>query len=169
MWHIVYFIMSWNIIRSDDGKPSDILGSLLCYSTSNPIYRYGYDVTLIATVASLKSWTDISVPEWSLPHIWLVSLLECETDALKFKCLCISCSYTLNPSHGPFLVNGSPLTVCDELDVLGVKFNSKLFLMSFTSLKLGIVRKTWHSEEDLPVFGNKSVSASCFRCCIPTT
>ncbi len=137
--------------------------------TSNPIYRYAGDVTLVAVVDSLKSHLDVSaslnedfrhISVWC--HTWNMKL-----NASISKCLCISRSHMLNPPHGPLIVDGAPLTVCDKLDILGVRFNSKLtfkwyirHLVSFALQKLGIVRKAYR------IFGDQLISSSCFRCFI---
>ncbi len=147
----------------------NVYTSDLLQITSNPIYGYADDVTLVATVESPNSRLDVStslnedlrrISDWC--RTWNMKL-----NASKSKCLCISRSRTLNPLHGPLLVDGAPLTVCDELDILGVRFDSKLSferhirrLVSSASQKLGVVRKAYR------IFGDQSISASCFRCFI---
>ncbi len=95
---------------------------------SNPIYGYADDVTFVANVDAPKPCLDVSaslnenlrrISDWC--RTWNVKL-----DASKSKCLCISRFRMLNPPHGPLLVDGAPLTVCDELDILGIRFDSKL-------------------------------------------
>ncbi len=92
---------------------------------SNPIYGYADGVTLVATVDSPNSRPDVSASlNEDLRHIsdWC-NTWNMKLNTSKSKCLCISRSRTLNPLHGPLLVNGTPLTVCDELDILGVRFD----------------------------------------------
>ncbi len=75
--------------------------SNLLQITSNSIYGYADDVTLVATVDSPKSHLDVSaalnedlrhISDWC--HTWNMKL-----NAIKTKCLCISRSRTLNPPH----------------------------------------------------------------------
>ncbi len=137
--------------------------------TCNPFYGYADDETRVATVESPKSRLNVSaslnedlgrIYDWC--RTWNMKL-----NVSKSKCLCISRSRTLNPLHGPLLVDGAILTVCDELDIWGVRFDSKLYferhirrLVSSSPQKLGIVRKAYR------IFGDQSISASCFRCFI---
>ncbi len=117
----------WHSVHS--GVPQgSVLGPLLfnVYTsdllqiTSNPIYGYA-DVTLVFTVDSLKSRLGVNASlnegltsNWC--HTWNMQL-----NASKLKCLCISHFRTLNPLHGPLLVDGAPLTVCNEIHILPCK------------------------------------------------
>ncbi len=114
---------------------SNVYTSDLLQITSIPIYGYADDVTLVATVDSPKSRLDISaslnedprrISDWC--RTWNMKL-----NASKSKCLCISRSR-------------ASLTVCDELDILSVIFDSKRHirhLVGSASQKLGIVRKAY--------------------------
>ncbi len=130
----------------------NVYTSDLLQITSNLVYGYADDATLVATVESSKSCLDVSaslnedlrrISAWC--RTWNMKL-----NASKSKCLCISRSRMLNSLHGPLLIDGAPLNVCDELDILGVRFDPKLAferyirrLVSAASQKLGIVRKAY--------------------------
>lgn len=163
----------WHPVHS--GVPQgSVLGPLLfiIYTadlfsiTKNVMYGYADDVTLLATIDSphARSITSNSLNEdlqcisrWC--HTWNMKL-----NIAKSKCMCISRSRSPFPQHEPLHVDGIALNDVDELDILGVKFDSKLTfeshirsLVTAASQKLGIMRKAYAT------FNDPSVSATCFR------
>ena len=83
----------------------------------------------------------------------------------KSKSCCFSRSHTLLPPHGDLCLDGSVLTSCDELKILGVMFDQKLTfehhirsLVNSASRKLGLMRKAY------TIFNDVSISGRCFNC-----
>ena len=76
-------------------------------------------------------------------------------NASKTKTMIVSRSRTMHPQSPPFFIDGTVLKESDDLDILGVTFDSKLtfekHLRSVSraaSQRLGILRKSWKVFHD---------------------
>ena len=81
----------------------------------------------------------------------------------KTKTIIVSRSRTMHPQSPPLTIDGPVLKECDELDILGVTFDSKLTFEKHlrsasraASQRLGILRKFWR------VFHDKLLIGRCF-------
>ena len=85
-------------------------------------------------------------------------------NASKTKTMIVSSSHTMHPQSPPLTIDGTVLKESDDLDILGVTFDSKLTfekhlhsVSKATSQKrLGILRKSWR------VFHDKLLIGRCF-------
>ena len=166
----------WHEVHS--GVPQgSVLGPLLfnIYTsdlfqvTDNPLYGYADDVTLVATVDLPQARPSVcsSLNEDLCRISTWCTKWDMKINPAKSKSLCFSRSRTVFPLHGDLVVDGSPIANCCELDILGVKFDSKLTfeshiraIVSSASRKLGILRKAYTILQDA------SISVTCFRCFI---
>ena len=150
-----------------------ILGTLLflLYTSElfsileNKLIGYVDDSTLMAvvpspdapvTVAESLNRDLVRVNTWC--DLWGMKL-----NASKTKTMIVSRSRTMHPRSPPLIIDGTVLTESDDLDVLGVTFDSKLtfekHLRSVSraaSQRLGILRKSWR------VFHDKLLIGICF-------
>ena len=85
-------------------------------------------------------------------------------NATKTKTMIVSRSRTMHPQSTPLTIDGTVLKESDDLDILGVTFDSKLtfekHLLSVSraaSQRLGNLRKSWR------VFHDKLLIGRCFR------
>ena len=81
-------------------------------------------------------------------------------NASKTRTMIVSRSCTMHPQSPPLTIDGTVLKESDDLDILGVTFDSKLtfekHLRSFSraaSQRLGILRKSWRVSHDKLLFG----------------
>ena len=134
--------------------------------TNHPVFAYADDVTIVATVDDLSQRPSVNrslnmdlrrISDWC--SSWNMTL-----NAKKSKCLRVSRSRTSDLHLGELLVQNIPIKECTELDILGVKFDSKLTfekhvrrIASSASQKLGLIRKANQ------VFKDGSISATCLR------
>ena len=84
-------------------------------------------------------------------------------NASKTKTMIVPRSCTMHPQSPPLTIDGTVLKESDDLDILGVTFDSKLtfekYLCSVSraaSQRLGILRKSWL------VFHDKLLIGRCF-------
>ena len=84
-------------------------------------------------------------------------------NASKTKTMIVSRSCTMHPQSPPLTIDGNVLKEFDNLDILGVTFDSKLtfekHLRSVSraaSQRLGILRKSWQ------VFHDRLLIGRCF-------
>ena len=72
----------------------------------------------------------------------------------------VSRSYTMHPQSPPLTIGGTVLEESDDLDILGVTFDSKMTCSASRadSQRLGIVRKSWRA------FHDRKLLERCFRC-----
>ena len=85
-------------------------------------------------------------------------------NASKTKTLIVSRSRTMHPQSPPLTIHGSVLKESDDLDILGVTFDSKLTFEKHVrsvsraaAQRLGILRKSWQ------VFHDRLLLWRCFR------
>ena len=81
-------------------------------------------------------------------------------NASKTKTKIVSRSRTMHPQSHPLTIDGTVLKESDDLDILGVTFDSKLtfekYLRSVSraaSQRLGILRKPWRAFDDKLLIG----------------
>ena len=86
-----------------------------------------------------------------------------ELNSSKTKSMIVSRSRTLQPAAPSLVLGGSVLNECKELDILGVRFDSRLTfgahvrsVAASAGQRLGIMRKAFG------VFGDRSLVARCF-------
>ena len=108
------------------------------------------------TVAESLNRDLVRVNAWC--DLWGMKL-----NASNTKTMIVSRSRTMQPQSPPLTIDGTVLKESDDLDILGVKFDSKLtfekHLRSVSraaSQRLGILRKSW------PVFHDKLLIGRCF-------
>ena len=96
------------------------------------------------------------VSEWC--NLWGMKLITNDT-----KTMIVSRSRTMHTQPPPLTLDGTVLRESDDLDILGVTFDSKLtfekHLRSVSraaSQRLGILRKSWH------VFHDRLLITRCF-------
>ena len=135
----------------------------------NKLIGYAHDSTLMAVVPS--PGTRVTVAE-SLNHdlirvhawadLWRMKLNASKKLYLKLTMI-VSRSHTMHPQSHPFTIDGTVLKEFDDLDMLGVTFDSNLtfekHLYSVSraaSQRLGILRKSWQ------VFHDKLLIGICF-------
>ena len=150
-----------------------VLGSLLylLYTSElfsileNKVIGYADDSTLIAvvpspdvrvTVAESLNRDLIRMNAWS--DLWGMKL-----NASKTKTMIVSRSRTMHPQPPPLTIDGTVLKESDELDILGVTFDSKLTFEKHlrsvsraSSQRSGIWMKSWR------VFHDRLVIGRCF-------
>ena len=78
----------------------------------------------------------------------------------KTKTMIASRSHTMHPKSPPLTIDGTVLKVSDDLDILGVSFDSKLTFEKYlrsasraASQGLGILRKSWQVFHDRLLIG----------------
>ena len=93
----------------------------------------------------------------------LGDLWEMKLNAYKTKTMIVSRSRTMQPQTPPLTIDGTVLKESDDLDILGVTFDSKLTFEKHirsvsraASQRLGILRKSWR------VFHDKLLIGRCF-------
>ena len=86
-------------------------------------------------------------------------------NANKTKTMIVSRSRTMHPQSPPLTIDGTVLKESDDLDILGVTFDSKLTfeknlrsVSRAASQRLGFLRKSWQ------VFHDRLVIGGCFWC-----
>ena len=118
----------------------------------NKLIGYADDSTLMAVVPSPGVRVAVAeslnrdlnrVSEWC--NLWGMKL-----NASKTKTMIVSRSRTMHPQSPPLTIGGTVLKESDDLDILGVTFDSwmtfekHLCLVSrAASQRLGILRKSW--------------------------
>ena len=131
----------------------------------NKLIGYADDFTLMAvvpspgarvTVAESLNRDLVRVNAWC--DLWGMKL-----NASKTKAMIVSRSRTMHPQSPPLTIDGTVLMESDDLDILGVTFDSKLtfekHLRSVSraaSQRLGVLRKSWR------VFHDKLLIGRCF-------
>ena len=110
------------------------------------------------TVAESLNRDLIRVNAWC--DLWGIKL-----NASKTKTTIVSRSRTMHPHSPPLTIDGTVLKESDDLDILGVTFDSKLtfekhlrLVSRAASQRLGILRKSWQ------VFHDKLLIGRCFWC-----
>ena len=90
-------------------------------------------------------------------------LLGMKLNVSKTKTMIVSRSRTMHPQPPPLTIDGTVLKESDDLDILGVTFDSKLTIEKHlhsvsrvASQRLGILRKSWH------VFHDRLLIMRCF-------
>ena len=110
-----------------------VLGPLLfiLYTSEmfeNRLFAYADDSTLLVVVrkpadrpaVAVSLYRDLAkIQKWC--NHWFMIL-----NPNKFKALVVSRSRTVNPLHGEFVLSGVSIQASPNLDILGVKFDSKL-------------------------------------------
>ena len=119
-----------------------------------PIYIYADDTTLVAVV---RKPADRLAVQGCCTH-WCMLLNPNKTKALK-----VNRSSTVNPPHGDLVFPGVSICASPNLDILGVKFDSRLTfednmrgIVSRVSQRIGILRLVKR------VFVNTSVLLRCY-------
>ena len=118
----------------------------------NKLIGYADDSTLMAVVPSPGAESLnrdlVRVNAWC--DLWGMKL-----NASKTKTMIVFRSRTMHPQSPPLTTDGTVLKESDDLDILGVTFDSKLtfekHLRSVSraaSQRLGILRKSWHVFHD---------------------
>ena len=114
----------------------------------SPGARVTVAVSLNRDLVRVNAWCDL----------WGIKLNTSQT-----KTMIVSRSRTMHPQSPPLTINGTVLKECDDLDILGVAFDSKLTFEKYlhsvsraVSLRLGILRKSWR------VFHDRSLIGRCF-------
>ena len=99
-------------------------------------------------LVGVNSWCDL----WGM-----------KLNASKTKTIIVSRSRTMHPQPPRLTIDGTVLKESDDLDILGVTFNSKLTferhirsVSRADSQRLGIFRKSWH------VFHDRLLIMRCF-------
>ena len=77
-----------------------------------------------------------------------VTFVGMELNASKTKTMIVSRSRTMHPQTPPLTFNGSVLKESDDLDILGVTFDSELREASLLGLQSSF-SKTWYLEKVL--------------------
>ena len=84
-------------------------------------------------------------------------------NASKTKTMIVSRSRTIHPQSPPLTIGGTVLKQSDDLDILGVTFDSRMIfekhlrsVSSAASQRLGILRKSWR------VFHDRLLLGRCF-------
>ena len=132
---------------------------------SNQLVGYADDTTLYAVIPKASDRCAVAaslnrdlqcISDWCAR--WQMKL-----NPGKTKTLLISRSRTVQPEHSDLVLDGSVLSVSDSLDILGVKFDSKLTfephvrdVVSSVSRSLGIMRRANR------IFNNSVVLKRCF-------
>ena len=105
------------------------------------------------TVAESLNHGLLSVNAWC--DLWGIKL-----NASKTKTMIVSRSHTMHPQSPPLTIDGTVLKESDNLDILGVTFDSKLtfekHLRSVSraaSQRLGFLRKSWRIFHDILLIG----------------
>ena len=108
------------------------------------------------TVAESLNCDLVRVNAWC--DLWGMKL-----NASKTKSMIVSRSRTMHPQSPPSTIDGAMLKESDDLDILGVTFDSKLtfekhirLVSRAASQRLGILRKSWR------VFHDKLLIGRCF-------
>ena len=70
-------------------------------------------------------------------------------NASKTKTMIVSRSRTMRPQSPPLTIDGTVLKESDDLDILGVKFDSKRRLRSIFARSPDSFSKTWYVKEVL--------------------
>ena len=131
----------------------------------NKLIGYADDSTLMAVVPS--SGTRVTVAESLNRDLVRVNawcdLWGMKLNASKTKTMIVSRSCTMHPQSPPLTIDGIVLKKSDNLDILGVTFDSKLtfekhlcLVSRAASQRLGILRKYWW------VFHDKLLIRRCF-------
>ena len=108
------------------------------------------------TVAESLNRDLVRVNAWC--DLWGMKL-----NAIKTKTMIVSSHAQCIPSHPPLTIDGAVLKESDDLDILGVIFDSKLIFEKHlrsvsraASQRLGILRKSWR------VFHDRLLIGRCF-------
>ena len=95
-------------------------------------------------------------------NVWC-ALWGMKLSARKTKTMIVSRSCTMHPQSPPLTIDSTVLKESDDLDILGVTFDSKLMLEKHlrsvsraASERLGILRKSWR------VFHDRLLIGRCF-------
>ena len=153
------------LVNVVSGVPQgSVLGSLFLLYTSelfsileNKLIGYADDSTLMAvvpspgtlvTVAEFLNCDLVRVNAWC--ELWGMKL-----NASKTKTMIVSRSRTMHPQSPPLTIDGTVLEEFDDLDILGVTFDSKLTfeehlcsVFRAASQRLGILRNSWRVFHD---------------------
>ena len=132
----------------------------------NKLVGYADDSTLIAVVPS--PGVRVAVAESLILELGSVSewcdLWGTKLNASKTKTTRISRSRSMHPQSPPLTIGGTVLKESDDLDILGVAFDSKMTfekqirsVSRAASQRLGILRKSWR------VFHDRSILGRCIR------
>ena len=107
----------------------------------------------LVTVAESLNRDLVRVNPWC--GLWGMKL-----NASKTKTMIVSRSHTMHPQSSPFTIDGTVLKESDDLDILGVTFDSKLtfekhlcWVSRAASQRLGILRKSWRVLHDRLLIG----------------
>ena len=162
------------LVKVVSGVPQgSVLGQLLflLYTSElfsileNKLLGYADDSTLMAVVPSPGVRVAVAeslnrdldrVSEWC--NLWGMKL-----NASKTKTMMVSRSRTMHPQSPPLTVGGTVLKESDDLDILGVTFDSRMtfekhlrLVSRAASQRLGILRKSWR------VFHDRLLLGRCF-------
>ena len=131
----------------------------------NKLIGYADDSILMAVVPSPGARVMVAESlnrEFIRVNAWC-DLWGMKLNASKTKTMIVSKSRTMHPQSPPLTIDGTVLKESDDLDILGVTFDSKLtyekHLRSVSraaSQRLGILRKSWR------VFHDKLLIGRCF-------
>ena len=116
----------------------------------NKLFGYADDFTLMAVVPSLG--VRVTVAEYLF--IGKVSgwcdILRLKLNASKTKTMIVCRSRTMNPQSLPLMIGRSELKKTDDLDILGVAFNSKMAFNILARFHSNF-SKVWYLEEVLAI------------------
>ena len=113
------------------------------------------------TVAESLNRDLVRVNAWC--DLWRMKL-----NASKAKTMIVSRSRTMHPQPPPLTIDGTVLKESDDLDILGVTFDSKLTFEKHlrsvsraSSQRLGILKKSWQVFHDRLLIGRCFGVLSC--------
>ena len=118
----------------------------------NKLIGYADDSTLMAVVPSPGA--RVTVAESLNRHLVRMNawcdLCGMKLNASKTKTMIVSRSITMHPQSPPLTIGGTVLKESDDMDILGVTFDSKLTFERASSLGLqSSFSKTWYLDEVL--------------------
>ena len=125
---------------------------LICYADDSTLMAVVPSPGARVTVAESLNRDLVRVNAWC--DLWGMKL-----NASKTKTIIVSRSCTVHPQSPPITIDGTVLKESDDLDILGVTFDSKLTFekhLSFSraaSQTLGILRKSWRVFHDKLLIG----------------